>query len=207
MSVDDKADVQAEEKALIEKARKGDGKAFEKLVRIHHRAVYSMAYRFMGDHGGADDVTQDTFMKVHSALDSFRGESSFKSWILRIAGNTARNALRSAGAGRRQYVEIEDVDIASHNTGYNDMERGQTARILKEAILQLPEKQRRALELRIFEDLSFIEVAEIMESPFDTAKANFRHALMNLKKILSTMEGNQGLEIMRMSLESFSEDE
>jgi RNA polymerase sigma-70 factor, ECF subfamily len=197
----------AEESALIEKAKAGDGRAFEQLVKLHYRAVYSTAYRYMHDHGGADDVTQDTFMKAYSALESFRGESSFKSWLIRIAGNTALNAIRASGQGKRQYVDVNDVDIVSKNTGYTDMERGQTALMLKKAILGLPDKQRQALELRIFEDLSFNEVAEIMGSPFDTAKANFRHAIMNLKKILSSMEGNQGLELMRMSLEAYSEEE
>ncbi len=197
----------ADEGLLIEKARAGDARAFEALVRLHFRAVYSLSYRFMNDHGGADDVTQDTFMKAHAALDSFRGESSFRGWLLRIAGNTARNALRSAGSGRRHFVEIDESDVVSHHTGFKTLEKNQTAAMLKAAIEQLPEKQRVALELRIYDDLSFLEVAEIMGSPFDTAKANFRHALMNLKKILSTMENNQGLELMRMSLESYQEED
>ena len=146
-------------------------------------------------------------MKAYSALESFRGESSFKSWLIRIAGNTALNAIRAAGGSKRQYVDINDVDLASKNQGYGDMERNQTAQMLKKAIAGLPDKQRQALELRIYDDLSFIEVAEIMGSPFDTAKANFRHAIMNLKKILSEMEDNQGLEIMRMSLEAYSEED
>ncbi len=197
----------ADENALIEKAKAGDGRAFEQLVKLHYRTVYNTAYRYMNDHGGADDVTQDTFMKAYSALESFRGESSFKSWLIRIAGNTALNAIRAAGGSKRQYVDINDVDLASKNQGYGDMERNQTAQMLKKAIAGLPDKQRQALELRIYDDLSFIEVAEIMGSPFDTAKANFRHAIMNLKKILSEMEDNQGLEIMRMSLEAYSEED
>jgi RNA polymerase sigma-70 factor (ECF subfamily) len=197
----------ADESALIDKAKAGDGKAFEQLVRLHYRAVYSTAYRYMNDHGGADDVTQDTFMKAYTALDSFRGESSFKSWLIRIAGNTALNAIRAAGGGKRQFVDIGDLEIASKHEGFTNLERSQTSELLRKAINGLPEKQKQALELRIFDDLSFQEVAEIMGSPFDTAKANFRHAILNLKKILAGLEDSQGLEIMKMSLAAYTEED
>jgi DNA-directed RNA polymerase specialized sigma24 family protein len=78
--------------------------------------------------------------------------------------------------------------------------------ILKAAIEELPERQRMALELRIFEDMSFKEVAAVMECPFDTAKANFRHAVMNLKKILEVSQGGRALEEIKHAFESMQED-
>jgi RNA polymerase sigma-70 factor (ECF subfamily) len=190
---------------LVLRVKAGDGAAFELLVRLHHRSVYNTAFRYMKDHGGADDVVQDTFMKAYNAIESFREESSFKSWLIRIASNTALNALRARG--NRQMVDIADMEIGTASGGYDRIEKEQTAEILRWAIAKLPERQRQSLELRIYEDLSFKEVAEVMECPFDTAKANFRHAVMNLKKILEAAQGGKALEEMRQAFESLREDD
>ncbi len=194
-----------DEKTLIASLVAGDRGAFEILVKLHYRSVYNMAFRYMGDHGGADDVVQDTFVKAYNAIGSFRQESSFKSWLLRIAINTAKNALRSQGA--RQMVDVADVPLGHQHKDYGRLEQGQTAAILQSAIEKLPPRQRQALELRIFDDLGFKEIAEIMGSPFDTAKANFRHALLNLKKILEASGEGRDLRELQMAFESMTEDE
>lgn len=194
-----------DDKILVERFRGGDGEAFELLVRLHYRSAYAIAFRFMLDHGGADDVVQESFMKAHNAIASFRGESSFKSWLLRITSNTAKNALRARG--RRQLVPIEDLEIGAKHRDFTRMESGQTAELLKLCVARLPEKQRRSLELRIYEDLSFKEIAEVMECPFDTAKANFRHALINLKKLLSSAEQDSTLRELQEAFESLTEDD
>lgn len=189
---------------LVRAIQAGDRGAFDMMVRLHHRPVYNMAYRFMADHGGADDVTQDTFLKAFHAIGSFRGESSLKSWLLRIASNTAKNALRSRNL--RPMVDVEDTPLAWNHTDYQRLEKMQTGEILKAAIERLPPKQKQALELRIYEDLAFKEIAEIMDAPFDTAKANFRHALINLKKVLESADQGRGLEELKRAFESLSED-
>jgi RNA polymerase sigma-70 factor (ECF subfamily) len=190
---------------LVERLQAGDTGVFEILVRLHYRAVYNMAFRFMGDHGGADDVTQDTFVKAFHAVGGFRGESSFKSWLLRICMNTAKNALRSKG--RHEGVDVDGIQLKSIHKDFNRLEQAQTAEILKAAVDQLPPRQRQALELRVFEDLSFKEIAEIMECPFDTAKANYRHAVMGLKKILEHSEKGRNLAEMKQAFESLAEHE
>lgn len=194
-----------DEKSLVQSLQAGDRGAFEILVKLHYRSVYNMAFRYMGDHGGADDVVQETFLKAFNAIGSFRQESSFKSWLLRIAINTAKNSLRARDA--RVTVDVEDVQLGYQHRDYNRMEEGQTAALLKVAIAKLPPKQRQALELRIFDDLGFKEIAEIMESPFDTAKANYRHALLNLKKILESTDEGRGLQELQMAFESLNDDE
>ena len=84
-----------DEKSLIANLKSGDRGAFELLVKLHFRSVYNIVFRYMQDHGGTDDVVQDTFLKAYHAIESFREESSFKSWLVRIGINTAKNALRS----------------------------------------------------------------------------------------------------------------
>jgi RNA polymerase sigma-70 factor (ECF subfamily) len=194
-----------DEKALVRSLQDGDAGAFETLVRLHHRAVYNMAFRYMGDHGGADDVVQETFVKAFNAIQSFRGESSFKSWLIRIAVNTAKNSLRSRE--RHAAVDIADLPLSSKHHDFTRLEGLQTAELLRLAIARLAPKQREALELRVYEDLSFKEIAEIMDCPFDTAKANYRHAVLNLRKILERADSPARLEELRQAFESLGEDE
>ena len=144
----------------------------------------------MADPGGADDVVQDSFVKAYKALKGFRGESSFKSWLLRIVANTAKNALRSRA--RHSGSDLDSQPLAYIHEDFGRLESGQRAKLLKEAVAKLAPKQKMALELRIFEELSFKEVASVMNCPFDTAKANFRHALMNLRKIIQGDEFLKG---------------
>ncbi|NCN27776.1 sigma-70 family RNA polymerase sigma factor [bacterium] len=192
------------EKDLVKKVKEGDVGAFELLVRLHHQAVYHMAFRYMKDHGSADDVVQDSFLKAYKAIGSFKGDSSFKSWVMRIAINTSKNAIRARS--RHQGADVETQVLATVHEDFSRMEKGQTVEILKEAIDKLPAKQREALELRIFEEMSFKEVAEAMDSPFDTAKANFRHALMNLRKILEQADAGRDIEEIRKAYEAWNED-
>jgi len=192
------------EQELVRAIQAGDRGAFDMMVRLHHRSVYNMAIRFMRDHGGADDVAQDTFLKAYHAIGSFRGDSSLKSWLLRIASNTAKNALRSRD--RRPMVDVADVPLGWNHLDFQRLEKMQTGELLKAAIARLSPKQKQALELRIYEDLSFKEIAEIMDAPFDTAKANFRHAILNLKKILESVDKGRGFEELKRAFESLSED-
>ncbi|MBS1982557.1 MAG: sigma-70 family RNA polymerase sigma factor [Bdellovibrionales bacterium] len=194
-----------DDKALVKAFQAGDSGAFETLVRLHQRAVYNMVFRYMGDHGATDDVVQETFMKAYHAIGSFRGDSSFKSWLIRIAVNTAKNSLRSRD--RHPTVDVLDVELKSFERGFGRLEDVQTAELLRLSVSKLSPRQREALELRIYDDLSFKEIAEVMECPFDTAKANFRHAVMNLKKILETAEGGRGLEELRAAFAGLAETE
>jgi len=192
------------EKDLVQKVKVGDVGAFELLVRLHHQAIYHMAFRYMKDHGAADDVVQESFLKAFKSIANFRGDSSFKSWLMRIVINTAKNSLRSQS--RHQASNIEDQVLADVNVDYGRLEKGQTLSLLREAISKLPAKQREALELRIFEEMSFKEVAKATDSPFNTAKANFRHALLNLRKILEDSNSGKDLEEIRLAYEAWNED-
>ncbi|HVJ65321.1 MAG TPA: sigma-70 family RNA polymerase sigma factor [Bdellovibrionota bacterium] len=193
----------SDDRELVERLQAGDLKAFELLVRLHHRAVYNVVYQLMGDHAATDDVVQDAFMKALRAIDSFRGDSSFKSWVVRIALNTGKNALRSSG--RAQMVEIDEREHKVGAEALRGMEQLETSDLLRKAIENLPPKQRMALELRIFESLSFKEIADAMECPFDTAKANFRHAILNLKKMFEDNVHGMNIEELKLAFASMGE--
>lgn len=167
---------------IIQQVRQGDKKVFSILVRRHQKGLLRLCYRFMKDIAAAEDVVQEAFIKSFERLDSFESRSSFKSWLFQIAINTAKNKLRE-----RSYdtSDINDIPLAVMGRAESDLVQNAVAQLLKKHIDELPLKQRTALILRVYEDLSFKEIAEIMECPYDTAKANYRHALMRLKEELS----------------------
>lgn len=138
-----------------------------------------MSLRFVKDLSTAEDVVQESFIKAYEKLHSFEGRSSFKSWLFQIAVNGARNRLRDT---RRNMVDIENVQLAVGAQAESRLVGNSIAEILQEEVERLPDRQRTALLLRVYEDLSFKEIAEIMECPYDTAKANYRHALMKLRE-------------------------
>jgi RNA polymerase sigma-70 factor (ECF subfamily) len=183
---------------LVREIKAGDRSAFSELVTRHQKAIYRLALRFTRDHGTAEDIVQDSFVKAYQALGSFEERSSFKSWLFRIAINTSKNRLR---AHHQDDVDIEDVIIAVEPRAEEDFEYKETQGFITDMVQKLPERQRLALTLRVFEDLSFQEIAQIMDCPYDTAKANFRHAVLKLKKVLiqRNKEFGLGLEVEETS--------
>ena len=163
---------------ILEKVKKGDVNAFAEIVQKHQRPLICVLLRMVGDLELAEDIAQEAFMKAYTKLESFQGRSKFKSWLFQIGINTAKNRLRSR---KREVVDIQKVRLSVGE--HQDLEIGQkdVQGTLSDEIGKLPPKQRLALSLRIYEDLSFAEIAEIMKCPYDTAKANYRHALMKLR--------------------------
>jgi RNA polymerase sigma-70 factor (ECF subfamily) len=136
--------------------------------------------RFTNSQDLAEDIVQDTFVKAYKKLSTFEGRSSFKSWLFQIAINTAKNKLRAT----KDTVNIDTIQISIGGLSTEGMEKQGVSDMIKGFVDELPEKQKAALTLRIYDDLSFKEIAEIMECPYDTAKANYRHGLMSIKKNL-----------------------
>jgi len=165
---------------LVKQVKAGNKTAFNLLVRAHQRGLYAMLFGMLKDHGATDDVVQDSFVKAYKNLETFEGRSSFKSWLYSIGINTAKNALRSESL--RGKVDLDKVVLQSTPRMGESLEEEQLKTVLAEQIEKLPEKQKMALTLRIFDELPFKEIAEIMECPYDTAKANFRHAINSLRK-------------------------
>ena len=174
---------------LVRRAQEGDKGAFDLLAQLHARAMFRMAFRMMRSVEQAEDVTQEALIRAYNNIRSFRGDSKFSSWILQIVVNTGRNSLRSLS--RRNETNIDNEVIPSEHRDYQRIEGEQSLALLKKTIEQLPPRQKIALELRLFEEMSFKEIATIMDCPFDTAKANFRHALIKVREQLS----EQGVDL------------
>ncbi len=170
------------DQTLVEQAKTGDLTAFSELVVRHQKAMLRLAFRVVNDLELAQDITQESFLKAFQKIQAFEGRSQFKSWLFQITLNTAKNKLRSR---RPDTVDIDVVQLAHGGTGaMQDLMTEDLRQVVQQEVAKLPPKQRTALTLRIFEDLSFQEIATIMQCPYDTAKANYRHALMKLRHSL-----------------------
>ncbi len=170
-----KADIE-----LVTLVKDGDTDAFSELVRRHQQALLRTIVRMVRDLDLAEDVTQEAFIKAYQKIHLFEGRASFKSWLFQIAVNTAKNKLRSS---KRETVEIDKVNVAVSAQAEKGLVHQDIQEALIEEVERLPDKQRTALKLRIYEDLSFKEIAQIMDCPYDTAKANYRHGLMKIRSV------------------------
>lgn len=171
---------------LVEKVKAGQVAAYSQLVKRHQRGLMRLCLRFMKDVDSAQDVAQEAFIKAYDRLGSFEARSSFKSWLFQIAVNTAKNKIRDDRGG--QMVELEGVHLSVGPLAEEDLCQAQVAGTIRDLVDRLPERQRLAVSLRVYEDLSFKEIAELMDCPYDTAKANFRHGLMRLKEQIQTWD-------------------
>jgi len=170
---------------VVQLVKAGDKSAFAILVQRHQKALVRLGYRFMKDVDQAEDVVQDSFIKAYQRISSFEERASFKSWLYQITINTAKNKLRSR---HLHFTDMETMQFAvSPNMEWN-LAHQSIAKTLQALIDKLPHRQKTALLLRVYDDMSFKEIAEVMDCPYDTAKANYRHALIKLRDELEKNE-------------------
>jgi RNA polymerase sigma-70 factor, ECF subfamily len=173
---------------LVEQFREGDREAFDRIVARHRREVYHIARRMTGSHEDADDVTQDTFLRAYRALGSFRGESALRTWLIRIALNLSMNLGRTRSARTVDGIDLATLPLVASGPSQDSekhllgAERDHRVRV---AVDGLPPRQRQVVVLRVYEEMKFHEIAELLECPVGTAKANFFHAVNNLRKALA----------------------
>jgi RNA polymerase sigma-70 factor (ECF subfamily) len=170
---------------LVAFVKEGERWAFAELVNRHQKPLLRLVLRLLREPSIAEDVVQEAFLKSYQKLSTFEGRSSFKSWLYQIAINTAKNRFRDKS---NLNSDIEQTHLGVDPGAETDLIKGDVREMIRRQIERLPERQRIALTLRIFDDLSFKEIADIMECPYDTAKANYRHALLKLKEKLESEE-------------------
>jgi RNA polymerase sigma-70 factor (ECF subfamily) len=175
---------QLDEPALVEACLAGRRDAFDLIVERHKRGVYQLCYRFAGNHEDASDLSQDVFVRAYKGLRGFRGQSSLATWLYRIGVNVCLNraalkTLPSEPIAERQFVDAS-VDAAPDR-----LLREERGAHVRAAIAKLPRKQRATLILRVYHDMTHQEIAETLGSSVGAVKANFFHALANLKKLLT----------------------
>jgi RNA polymerase sigma-70 factor (ECF subfamily) len=175
------AGLREDDRAAILACQGGEREAFDRLVERYQRDVYRLCFRYVNNHHDASDMAQEVFLKAYRAIAKFRGDSSFSTWLYRIAVNTCLNFR----AARKAPAEELSEHVADGGMPVVDrLERDQRSQRVREAVARLPEKQRATLILKVYQDLTHEEVAGILGSSVGTVKANLFHALANLRKAL-----------------------
>ena len=166
---------------LVAELREGNEAAFNRIVERYKREMYALAYRFTGNHQDADDIAQETFLKAYRSVRSFRGDSSLRTWLYRIAVNTSINHLKKGKKSVWVELDTQRQAPAVGPKGEQKLLEKEFQARLEQAIARLPQKQKKTLILKVFQELKFSEIAAVMKCSIGTAKANFFHAVSKLK--------------------------
>jgi RNA polymerase sigma-70 factor, ECF subfamily len=179
----ERAQVDADDRVLVERFLSGRREAFDVLVERHRRRIYQLCYRFAGNHEDAADLAQDVFVRAFKGLPKFKGESSVGTWLYRVGVNVC---LNRAASKRTAHDPVEGLDPADTRAldPVSEIARRETAGVVRRAIARLPPKQRATVVLRVYQELSHEEIARILGSTVGAAKANFFHALGNLRRLM-----------------------
>lgn len=174
---------EADDRALVDACLAGRHEAFDVIVRRHQRQIYQLCYRFLGTHEDASDLAQDVFIRAYRGLGGFKGDSAFSTWLYRVGVNACLNKIK---ARPPQLAALETIDQTDHRIEAADtaLLRGERAAEVRAAIARLPDKQRATLILRVYHELPHEQIAAVLGSTTGAVKANFFHALANLKKLL-----------------------
>jgi RNA polymerase sigma-70 factor, ECF subfamily len=183
-----------DEPALVNACLAGRSAAFDVIVERHRRSVYQLCYRFVGNHEDASDLSQEIFLRAYRGLRSFRGQASLSTWLYRIGVNVCLNRVSA------KRPPVEAIDAREHEDTHAEsaserLLRAERAATVRAAIAQLPRKQRATLILRVYQEMSHQEIADVLGSSVGAVKANFFHALGNLRKLLGREDsgiGNRG---------------
>ena len=169
---------------LVTRTLAGEPAAFELLVERHRRSVYQVCYRFVRHHEDASDLAQEAFVRAWRGLARFKGDAAFSTWLYRIAVNTCLNKVSAKGLPVAPLDDADELEDLRADRPGTSLRREERAAAVRRAIHALPARQRATLVLRIYHELSHREIAEILGSSVGAVKANFFHALGNLRKLL-----------------------
>lgn len=179
----------AEDAALVACARAGDRYAFEELVRRYRNDVFALSCHFVKNREEAWDISQDVFVKAYKSLRDFRGEASFKTWLLRITANRCKDFFKKRKLETVPFDDAiggSDPPSAMPNPG-RQTQAQELGAAIEAAIAKLPEKHRTAFLLREYQGLSYQEMAETMGCNIGTVMSRLHHARRKLQNTLIKM--------------------
>jgi RNA polymerase sigma-70 factor (ECF subfamily) len=188
------ADAPTAEMDLVLRAQRGDLKAYDELVQRYQERIYATVYHMTSNHEDANDLAQDSFIKAYQALKSFKGGSSFYTWLYRIAVNKTINFLKQRK--NRTHMSLNDLDfntennpdlvaLISENTPRRDAGLKELQEKLNAALLKLSEPHRLVVVLHDVQGQSHEEIAEIMECNIGTVRSRLFYARQQLQSLLT----------------------
>lgn len=192
--VDSRVDARnATDEALVARAQTGDGAAFEELVRRYRNDVYGLSYHFLRNREEAWDVSQEVFIKAYRSLNRFRGDAGFKTWLLRITANHCKDHFKKRRVPTVSIDAMPSQDFFPSGTDPGrELGNSELGEAIQEALDSLSPKHRMAFVLREFEDMSYKDMASVMECSEGTVMSRLHHARKKLQDKLSRMGFAEG---------------
>jgi RNA polymerase sigma-70 factor (ECF subfamily) len=179
---------------LIKRCLAGDQAAWEEIVRTHRRKVFNVAYKFVGKHDEAEDLTQDIFLKIFKALDTFDRRANFQTWLISVSRNLCIDHYRSV---RKERETIDrDVDAgeltpaSATGSPMAALEQRDRVALLRQALAELPETLRTAVVLRDLQELSYQEIADQLHLPEGTVKSRINRGRTELARQVRKLRGD-----------------
>jgi RNA polymerase sigma factor (sigma-70 family) len=195
MSVDSASAQTTTPDSLIEQCLSGNQAAWETIVRQNWRKVFNVAYKFVGKHDEAEDLTQDIFLKIFRALGTFDRRANFQTWIISISRNLCIDHYRSVRKERQtiaREVDAGDLQPASTDRGpYQAAEHQDLRGLLRQALQALPTTLRTAVVLRDLQELSYQEIADRLGLPEGTVKSRINRGRIELARQLKRLQDKQ----------------
>jgi RNA polymerase sigma-70 factor (ECF subfamily) len=171
------------EAELVSAAQARRPGAFDLIVERHRRPVYQICYRFTANHEDASDLAQEVFLRAFRGLRNFKGNAALGTWLHRIAVNVCLNRAATRRLPTDPIADQDHVDTSTESASERLL-RSERAEQVRAAVARLPKKQRAALILRAYHEMSHQQVAQMLGTSVGAAKANVFHALQNLRRIL-----------------------
>lgn len=165
---------------LIKQYLAGSEDAIEEIVMKYQKQIYAFIYRIINNIEEAKDLTQKTFIKAIAGMRVFRQEASFKTWLYQIAKNTSLNHIKQ---DRHEEVELEDSIILNQTGALSAIIEKEKKEHIKRGLDELPERQKLAVILRVYEDMSCSETANVMGCSEGAVKAHYHNGVKRLKEI------------------------
>jgi RNA polymerase sigma-70 factor, ECF subfamily len=172
----------------VRRIQHGDADAFEILVRRHEKTIFNLVYRMLGDYDDAAEVSQEVFLSAYRAIGQFRGDANFSTWLYRIALNHATTRRRSVNSRLHRTTTIEDMELIrdSQPGPAETLEKKEMQERVQLALNKLEPEDATVILLRDLQDVSYDEVARMLEIPVGTVKSRLHRARQALKSLLAT---------------------
>ena len=178
---------------LIQRCLQGDQHAWDLIVRQYWRKVFNVAYKFVGKHDEAEDLTQDIFLKIFKSLDTFDRRANFQTWLISVSRNLCIDHYRSVRKERETIdrgVDAADLAAASPDAGpIAALEQRDRVVLLRQAMAALPETLRTAVLLRDIQELSYQEIADKLRLPEGTVKSRINRGRTELARQIRSLRG------------------
>lgn len=158
---------------------------FEQLVRAHSREIHAYLWRMMGDSADAEDCLQESFLRAYRAYSRLDGKANTRAWLYKIATNTARSHLKKRGRTSSRTADIDPALISNGPALGEQVEQRELLHQVKAAVEGLPHKQRAAVMMRKYQEMSYPEIALALNSSEDAVRANVYQALKKLRSQLN----------------------